>query len=308
MEQGLPERETNVRERDWERLVDQLRHGHCVPFLGAGACDGVLPSARELARYWADQCEYPFADRDNLARVIQYDAVTEEDAVTVKERVAHYLQSRLHNRLPDFTAPAQPHALLAAQPIPLYITTNYDDILQTALRRAGRRPRTAVCRWARDGAPRRAGARSDDLDPHPDTPVVFHLHGEATDPNSLVLSEEDYLEFLINLAIDKAADDRIMIPTPVVDALANRPMLFIGYSLQDWTFRVLFHGLRRTLAPSRKRRHMSIQLRVDHPDAEAKNRAETYLRKQLDDWDITIYWGTAEEFCTELHDRLGAAG
>ena len=84
-------------------------------------------------------------------------------------------------------------------------------------------------------------------------------------------------------------------------------MLFIGYSLQDWTFRVLFHGLKRTIARPRTRRHLSIQLRIDEQDAEKKDRAEEYLRRQLDDWDITVYWGTAAEFCTELHDRLGAA-
>jgi hypothetical protein len=303
----LLERDTNVRERDWERLVDQLRRGHCLPFIGAGACYGVLPTARELARYWADRCEYPFPDRDNLARVIQYDTVNEEDVVTVKERVFAYLQDQLHNRLPDFTASTQPHALLARQPIPLYITTNYDDILQVALQRAGRRPVTAICRWAREGVGRSAGRPMDDLSPRPDTPVVFHLHGAGTDPKSLVLTEEDYLEFLVNLVIDKGADDQNIIPNPVLEALATRPMLFIGYSLQDWTFQVLFHGLKRTIGRSQRRRHLSVQLRIDNADATAKARAEDYLKKQLDDWDITVYWGTAEQFCTELADRLGAA-
>lgn len=279
-----------------------------MPFIGAGACYGVLPSARELAEHWADRCGYPFPDRDNLARVIQYDAVTEGDAVTVKERVVEYLQSQLHNRLPDFTDWAQPHVFLASQPIPLYVTTNYDDILQIALQKAGRRPATAICHWAREGISWGAGRRLDDLSPHPDTPVVFHLHGAGTDPNSLVLSEEDYLEFLINLAADKGADDQQIIPKPVLEALATRPMLFIGYSLQDWTFRVLFQGLKRTIARSRSRRHVSIQLRIDNEDATAKARAEDYLKKQLDDWDITIYWGTAEEFCTELYDWLGVIG
>ena len=119
VEQRLLEGDTNVRERDWSRLVDQLRKGRCLPFVGAGACDGVLPAARDLAEHWAKECEYPFPDRDNLSRVIQYDVVTESDPVTVKERVIAHLQSRLHNHLPDFTDPVQPHALLASLPIPL---------------------------------------------------------------------------------------------------------------------------------------------------------------------------------------------
>ncbi len=304
VEQRLLEGDTNVRERDWSRLVDQLRKGRCLPFVGAGACDGVLPAARDLAEHWAKECEYPFPDRDNLSRVIQYDVVTESDPVTVKERVIAHLQSRLHNHLPDFTDPVQPHALLASLPIPLYVTTNYDDLLQTALEKAGKRPSTAICQWAREGNAWGTWRRTEELNPHSDTPVVFHLHGAWTHPDSLVLSEEDYLEFLVNLVADHGADDQRMIPKPVLEAFATRPLLFIGYSLQDWTFRVLFHGLKSTISPPRRRRHLSIQLQVENGDEGERQRAEDYLKKQLDKWDITIFWGTAETFCAELHERL----
>jgi hypothetical protein len=308
-ERRLPEQEEDARERDLARLVEQLRQGRCLPFIGAGACSGILPSARDLAQHWAQRCEYPFPDRDNLARVIQYDVVTEGDAVTVKERVVDYLRERLHNRLPDFGDRSRPHAFLAALPIPLYITTNYDNVLELALDAAERPPTTAICHWAREGNGWGVGKPIERLDPRSEKPVVFHLHGAATRAASLVLSEEDYLEFLINLADDKGADDQRIIPKPIAEALADRPMLFIGYSLEDWTFRVLFQGLKRTIAPTVNRRHLSIQLRIENNDARTRRRAEEYLKKQLDKWNITIYWGTAEEFCTELGDRLwGAAG
>ena len=48
---------------------------------------------------------------------------------------------------PDFGAEDEPHAVLAELPLPIYITTNYDDFMAAALRRAGKEPRREICRW-----------------------------------------------------------------------------------------------------------------------------------------------------------------
>ena len=34
---------------------------------------------------------------------------------------------------PDFRAPSEPHAVLADLPLPIYMTTNYDDFMVKAL-------------------------------------------------------------------------------------------------------------------------------------------------------------------------------
>ena len=44
--------------------------------------------------------------------------------------------------------------------------------------------------------------------PSPDKPLVYHLHGYAETPQSMVLTESDYLDFLIRL---QQRDDRVFI-------------------------------------------------------------------------------------------------
>ena len=292
-------------EVDWARLVADVRDGDCTPFLGAGACHGTLPTGGQLSETWAVDHMYPLGDRDDLPRVMQYVAIRTRDAVSVKQRLARNLSGI---GPPDFADPAEPHGLLARLPIPVYLTTNYDDFMVRALRSAGKAPSSAICRWYRDAAAvDEVFSTGQGFNPRPEAPIVYHLHGSFQEPRSLVLTEEDYLEFLINMALDKANSERKLIPASILRAITSKPLLFIGYSLQDWTFRVLFHGLLQMISGVQLRRHVSVQLSpVDkEADPDAHQRAKDYLTSYFDRQNISIYWGTASEFCTELRSRLG---
>jgi hypothetical protein len=138
-------------------------------------------------------------------------------------------------------------------------------------------------------------------------PLVYHLHGSMDLPKSLVLTESDYLEFLVKITNSRDDDALRIIPSAILSALTDNPLLFIGYSLQDWTFRVLFHGLLRTIPGIHRRRNVSVQLLppVHRKEREVEDRARRYLTRYLEDWRISIFWGTATEFCQELRRRIG---
>jgi hypothetical protein len=295
-----------MEEAEWERLIDQLHHGDCTPFLGAGASHGTLPSGRGLSREWATEFRYPFPDNEDLARVMQYAAETARDAIYIKQRLCRDLRSKA---APDFTNPMEAHALLAEFPLRVFLTTNYDDFLVKSLRHAGKNPRAAVCPWY-EGAPYDSELFESalGLDPQPDDPLVYHLHGNLENPKSLVLTENDYLEFLVSIAMDRTEQHRTLVPAAILTALTTRPLLFIGYSLQDWTFRVLFHGLVRTIPDIHRRRHVSVQLPppVNGSVDDAEVRAHQYLTRYLEGWNISIFWGTADQFCAQLRSRMGA--
>jgi hypothetical protein len=296
-----------VEEADWARLIDQLGRGDCTPFLGAGACDGTLPTGPQLSSRWAVTYGYPFADNHDLARVMQYAAVSAGDSVYLKELVCNDLGSA---QPPDFDDPGEPHALLAEFPIPVFITTNYDDFLVRALRRAGKNPNSAVCSWFSDAAyDREFFETASGLNPVPAEPLIYHLHGSMHTPKSLVLTQGDYLEFLVKVA--RANDDEALrlVPSAILSALTDNPLLFIGYGLQDWTFLVLFHGLLRAIPDIHRRRNVSVQLlpQVHRPMADAEDRARRYLTRYLEGWHTSIFWGTATDFCRELRMRIGAS-
>ncbi len=296
-------------EADWERLIAQLRRGDCTPFLGAGACVGTLPDAAEMSRDWATRYGYPFLDHHDLARVMQYISITRRDVVYVKEQVCEDLAGK---RPPPFGVPSEPHTLLAEFPIRVFITTNYDDFLMKALGWAGKSPKSAICPWyvSANADFEEFFAEVPPVPSPPDEPLVFHLHGNLRIPRSLVLTEGDYLEFLANIAVFRNDDGPRLIPSVVLTAMTDYPLLFIGYSLQDWTFRVIFHGLLRAQSDVLRRRSVSVQLPppINGSVAEAERRAEEYLTRYLEGWSISIFWGTAADFCHELRSRMGSSG
>ncbi|MEU8036853.1 SIR2 family protein [Streptosporangium sp. NPDC049078] len=297
---------------DWERLIDQLGRGDCAPFLGAGACAGTLPTGAALSNQYALRYGYPFSDAGDLARVMQYGEAVVRDPVDLKETVCGHLRS--HGR-PPVTDPGEPHRLLAGFPLTTFLTTNYDDFLAEALRAEGKDPHVAVSPWW-DTDP---GAAPLLPEPTVERPIVYHLHGSWAEPASLVLTEADYLTYLVNMVDAVATDGRHPLPIPILRAMTTRPLLFVGYSLQDWTFRVLFHGLVRNTPRSNKRRHVSVQLmpEVSRPTGgtgstgsaksteSAESKARRYITHYLDRWNISIFLGTASEFCAELRRRMG---
>jgi hypothetical protein len=259
-----------------------------------------------MSRERARDYRYPFIDNLDLARVMQYATMQLGDPVYLKEKVSQFL---LSVNAPDFRDPSEPHALLAGFPISVFLTTNYDDFLFKALRWVGKNPNLTMCSWS-------AGADYDKyffetpagLRPGIDEPLVYHLHGSAHTPRSLVLTENDYLEFLVQITGSQVSTDSNIIPSSILSALTNNPLLFIGYSLQDWTFRVIFHGLLRPIPDTHRRRSVSVQLTppINGSLAEAEVRARHYMEHYLGHWNIAIFWGTAAEFCRELQRRTGS--
>ncbi|WP_026403689.1 MULTISPECIES: SIR2 family NAD-dependent protein deacylase [Actinomadura] len=297
-----------MEDRDWDRLIRQLRAGQVAPFLGAGACHGTLEMAGALAGRWADEYDYPFEDRFDLARVMRYVAVLEDDLTYVKGEF-------LRRHFTGITAPNDPddpHVALARFPLPLYLTTNYDDLLTRSLRAAGRDPRRVLCPWY-DGAPYDPDAFVPPPGGSPaDEPVVYHLHGHDGHPESLVLTEDDYIQFLVALIEDRNKEEdtsaRVsLVPPAVQEALARRPLLFVGYSLRDWTFQVLLQGLVKGLPTTHRRSHISVQM-LPLPDGatdDQRRSAEEYLDRYFADLKVSVYWGSARDFFRELNRRAG---
>ncbi|GIH95800.1 hypothetical protein Psi01_64300 [Planobispora siamensis] len=288
---------------EWERLIDQLTTGDCTPFLGAGACSGVLPTGAALSRQMARRWSYPYDDDHELHRVAQFAAMRYGEAVYVKKQVCAELAAA---GPPDFLDPLEPHGMLAGFPLPVYLTTNYDDFIVKSLRAAGKHPNMALCPWNDSMEYDGLFGREVGWAPRPDTPLVYHLHGSLHDPRSIVLAEDDYLEFLTSLAMEGSAVGPRMLPPAILAALTQRPLLFIGYSLQDWTFRVLFGALLRAVPGINRRRHVSVQLAPPlNAVPERVRELQQQIARYYEGWRISIFWGTAEDFCAELRRRMG---
>jgi hypothetical protein len=278
---------------NWETLVERIIGGNCTPFLGAGAVTPALPLGAEIAREWAATYGYPLDDDHDLARVAQYLSIHREDAMWPKEQIAKRIKQL---PLPDITQPNEVHAVLAHLPLSIYITTNYDHSMFEALVAAGKDPRREICRWNGSPAVEQEPSPFDDTAYKPSVanPVVYHLHGHVDLPESIVLTEDDYLDFLVTVTRDPN-----LLPHYVKRALSAHSLVFIGYRLADWDFRVIHRGLMASVAASLRRLNITVQL----PDPEA---AREYLDRYYEGLPARVYWGSAAQFAEDLYGHLHA--
>ncbi|MGC4099001.1 MAG: SIR2 family protein [Nitrospira sp.] len=193
--------------------------------------------------------------------------------------------------------PNDPHLLLARLPLPVFITTNADSLLEEALRAAGKAPESMLCPWnAHIEQAETVFDRDPDYEPSPERPLVFHLFGRWDEPLSLVLTEDDYFKFLIGVT-----QKRKLLPPRVREMLSDAGLLFLGFQTEEWNFRVLYHSI---LAQGSDRHDLytNIAAQIEPEDdrllepAGAKRYLEQYFGKA----DISIYWGSPGEFLTEL--------
>ena len=191
--------------------------------------------------------------------------------------------------------PAEPHAILARLGLPVFLSTNPDNLLADALTAAGRKPVVALC--PRDDGAEGADEDARDLQPTSEAPLVYHLFGHLAELDSVVLTQDDYFDYLIDVTRNND-----IIPTTVRAQLANTALLFLGFQLSDWDFRVFFRSIMSQ--EGRKKRkdysHVAVQIDPEQDRLVDPDRARRYLERYFYDTKISIFWGRAEDFLKEL--------
>jgi hypothetical protein len=298
--------EQRLTQLDWNLLVRRIREKECTVFVGAGANSGILATGDDIARKWGTDYQYPFEEYE-LSKVAQFMAVEVWGDVFIKqELISQFLAKSTGSDL-DKRISASPLGLLARLPIPIYLTTNYDDFMFRALELEGKKPRREVCAWnyavqkARDALTGDSRNKFDAkfgpflsgtprFDPTPSNPIVFHLHGHHLIPGSLVLTEDDYYDFLVRWASPPA-----MIPPQIQAALSTTSLLFVGYRLADLSFGVVFRSTFSRMPVEERLLNIAVQLPPGGNPLALK-----YLNDYFQGKKIKVYWGKASEFTKEL--------
>jgi hypothetical protein len=192
--------------------------------------------------------------------------------------------------------------------LPIYITTEMHDLLEQALRRtnvaeddaSSIEPRTEICRWSPD-LEILPSVYDDEPDYRPTTrrPLVYHLFGHESEPESMVLTQDDYSDFLVGLTANKD-----LIPSAVRRAVADSALLFLGFRLHEDPFRVLFRTMMSQEGRRRRYAHVAAQLEPDERDLAFPERALGYIERYFGADDISLFWGSGEDFVTELEKEM----
>jgi hypothetical protein len=123
---------------------------------------------------------------------------------------------------------------LAQLDFPVVITTNYDQLFEKALRDAGKEPRVAIY------TPQLVET-TDYRKPTAQSPIVFKIHGDISRPETVVITDEDYIDFVLRMSNKEPYDP---LPRRLKVYLTDWTTLFVGYSLLDYNLRLLFKTLR----------------------------------------------------------------
>ena len=173
-----------------------------------------------------------------------------------------------------------------------------------ALRERNKAPLVELCQWNKVVQRQESiFEREPGFEPSEARPIVYHLHGHADAPESLVLTEDDYLDFLVSISREQD-----LIPARIQQAFVETSVLFLGYRLADWDFRVLFRSLAGYLERSIQQVHVSVQLLPvdERVSPKLKDAVREYLDKYFGRLHIKVYWGTCGDFCRELARRWEA--
>ncbi|MEJ2093285.1 MAG: toll/interleukin-1 receptor domain-containing protein [Syntrophobacterales bacterium] len=223
---------TDFPDRSWDTLTYAIHYGNCILLLGPDAVteeiegSGIKPCtnilANELAKDIGD--DLTKIDTDDLLQSSQYHQWINKDRFGLERQVVSFYEKRK-----NLTSPL--HQNLAQLPFSLIITSTFDNMMLNAMKEEKKQPNVDYhhFRGRRTGIVPSFSAKN---------PLIYQFFGSLADPNSLVITENDLLEFLVNVA-SKAAK----LPDNIESELRrrNKILLFLGFGFRYWHLRVLLY-------------------------------------------------------------------
>jgi len=319
----------------WQSIIGNLKAAACTPILGPAMSENLFGARADLAKLWGQIYRYPMSDRDtdDLPRVAQYLAVTREGVFPRREffkSVYRRILDRFKEDVPPNLRnlddsdiieqlgtvvsaagaalrrrdPDEPHRVLAAYRLPVYITTDPSNLLIDALVEQGAKPRVRLVRW--NGA----AAQCDDdhvanAPPESPTkatrdyPIVVKLFGDLASPASLVLTEDQFFDYLT-----KAPTIKDIVPPAVKSRLSDSALLFLGFDVDSWEFRVMYRSLLQLEGVNLLLDYEHFAVQIDPNSILDLNNARRYIEKYLQlKAKLRLYWGDVAAFISELSQR-----
>jgi len=291
---------TTMREAVWNSLVTSLQSGRCVLVLGPDIVADPLEGERRTTAepksvrdafcdYLAQQLEeerQSIGERVLFAIAQQYEDWPAFASVSLKNIAAHFFRNSTFG-------PGPLYRKLARCPFSLILTICHDGLFAEALSAEHKSPSRYWYHYR--GEPR--DNRELETALSPETPAIYHLFGTFNEPNSLVLTENDLLDFINNFISCRPG-----LPNSLRILLRHNTFLFVGFGIRHWYIRVLLKLLLRAL------NHSGASVALESlAGLEARERDQTVLfykrgaRVEVVDME-------ADGFVQELLDRFDRSG
>jgi Sir2- and TIR-associating SLOG family/SIR2-like domain len=240
--------------RDQYRLVEHLskemEEGNLAIFAGAGFSRGAgYVDWKTLLQPIADDLDLDIEKEWDLVTLAQYHT-----------NVNHANRAKLNQLLvTEFSsniAPTENHRILARLPISTYWTTNYDNLIETAIEDNGNvadvkytNKQLAITRPDRDA-------------------VVYKMHGDVNHAGDAVLIRDDYERYHLNMQ-------------PFITALSgdlvSKTFLFLGFSFTDPNLEYILSRVRIYYGRDQRQHHCILRKAQQY---EGENQADFEYRQR----------------------------
>lgn len=222
---------------NWEILIQEIKNGRCVLILGPETSilrvNGTNKFSREIL---IEMFTSGLEDTDEKFEI--------EDFFTtslIYQNAKHISKGKLINEVSNFykTSDNEPNELiekLALLPFPLIINSTPDNRIVRYLKEQNKDVLESFYNY-------RGNKENLEWEYLYDSylkPFVFSLYGSIKDPRSLVITEDDLLEFLIAI-IEKNPPLPASITSVIQDE--NISFLFLGFGFKSWYLRILLYVL-----------------------------------------------------------------
>jgi hypothetical protein len=301
----------------FDRIAQAIRSGRCIPFLGAGVSMAFrewrngqaevagCPSGWELKEILQNALRTKPRPSSELERVPLLDLPSvAEFYVYFDNGQRSEIEEKVKEAIQRAQSPRPIHWVLAGIPsVRCVFTTNYDELVEEACRHNARK-RNLLGPYVYDQSkveqPKPENIPVDILTNRPFRPVgaappegypllLYKMHGCVQHPDSLLITTYDYVKYIVSWR-----DERLGMPKEFRDLLLKNTILFLGYGLGDWNFRVIWEAMIGAFPGGR----FPIQSYAIKKDVTYFERSLFALRNiELIDCDLTLFArALAEEF------------
>jgi len=270
--------------RDWRRLIKAIQSDKCILVLGPDATldkssDQQAPITKGLARYLIERMgtESSHPELDDPLHVAQaFLSQKDTDRFDLETEVEEFYAT--HS---DKTSDV--HLNLASLPFSLCVTTCHDKYLQNAFEKNKKPPKVEHYDFQK--------SRPDTLEnPSALKPIIYELFGSYKNPQSLVLTETELLDFLVKV---------IQGTPPLSDYIMGRfadrdtSFLFVGFGLQQWYLRILLYVLK---ASGHSLRSVAIESEDFHSSQDREKTVVFYDKE----YSLQFCYPSIEKFTSDL--------
>jgi NAD-dependent SIR2 family protein deacetylase len=253
-----------------ESLFELIRREEVIIWIGAGfSYYAGLPTGKQLANILMENLGE--SDKSLINQHLTLPDIAEEFCrikANNRNNLIKILIETFRNYKPLST---NVHEQLRLIPhIKTIITTNYDNLLETAYKQKGQ------VLFSTMQIPYIEKSKTQ----------IFKVHGDLSDPKSIIITKSDYENFF------KDDSDKNLFWTVIKERLVTNNIVFFGYNLEDINISAIFDKITEILGPDRKEAFLIAPKLPQHKVVYLLSKGIQYLDM------------TGEEFISELIENI----